>query len=224
MDFKRRHTLTCLPTRARKQAPRELEDLRCGLLGDSFACMAIAYVVQHVLVLDGFIPRVRSVPEMRAPLAAEVAVKLAPGELEMRLAQSHICQADPRGSDVRVDSGEITDVRAWPRRPLDVKRWNWRTVWKTRWRQSDSITLLEVIAAQLALVWRINHKQELRRRFLHLIDNQAGLSALAKGRSSSKALHRVLRRGAAMLLAASMRRALGYTETDVNPADAGSRE
>ena len=59
--------------------------------------------------------------------------------------------------------------------------------------------------------------------FLHLIDNQAALSALAKSRSSSRQLQRVLRRGAAILIAAGLRRSLGYVETDRNPADAGIR-
>ena len=97
-------------------------------------------------------------------------------------------------------------------------------MWKTRWKKSDHITVLEVLSAQLALAWRTSRRQELRKRFLHLIDNQASLSALAKGRSSSRALQRLLRRGAALMLAAGLRRALGYVETDINPADAGSRE
>ena len=99
-----------------------------------------------------------------------------------------------------------------------------KTTWVTTWTNDDAITLLEVLAAQMALAWRINHRGDIRKIFLHLVDNQASLSALAKSRSSSRALHRTLRRGAALLLAASMRRALGYVETDTNPADAGSRE
>ena len=143
--------------------------------------------------------------------------------LAQRLAQLHVVQADPRGSDVHVDSGEIADMRSWPRRPIDVSRWRWKTVWNTKWGKEDAITL-ETVAAHLALLWRTSARKEIKCRFLHLVDNQAALSALAKGRSSSRSMQRVLRRGAAVLLAASMRRALGYTETDVNPADAGSRE
>ena len=144
-------------------------------------------------------------------------------ELALRLAQAHVSQADPRGSDVRVDSGEVMDTRAWPRRPIDVDRWRWRTEWVTTWQTPEHITFLEVLAGHLALVWRTSKRGELRRRFLHLVDNQAALSALAKSRSSSRQLQRVLRRGAALLLAAGSRRALGYAETDRNPADAGSR-
>ena len=161
---------------------------------------------------------------MRAPQAKGHAPVLSREEMQYRLAQAHIAQADPRGSDVRLDTGEVADMRAWPRRPIDVTRWHWKKDWVTTWRFEEAITLLEVLAAQLALAWRINHRRELRRRFLHLVDNQASLSALAKSRSSSRALHRTLRRGAALLLAASLRRALGYVETDTNPADEGSRE
>ena len=224
LDFRKRHTITCMATRARKVEPQQLEDERCGLLGDSFSCGSVAYLLQHLFVLHGYMPRLLSMAEMRSPSTEEAVRELEAEELAVRLAQSHIVQADPRGSDVRLDSGEISDMRSWPRRPIDVSRWKWRTVWKTRWKQEDHITLLETVAAHLALVWRTSSRQELKSRFLHLVDNQASLSALAKSRSSSRALHRVLRRGGALLLAASLRRALGYTETDVNPADAGSRE
>ena len=224
LDFKPRHTMTCMATKARKYCPQALEDLRCGLLGDSFSCGVVAWLLQPLLLSNGYVKDRKTVVEMRRPTKDAMVSRMNDDDAALNLAQAHVLQCDPRGSDVRVDSGEIADTSSWPRRPIDPSRWRWRTDWKTRWRKQDHITLLEVLAAQLSLAWRTGRRQEVRRRFLHLIDNQASLSALAKSRSSSRALQRLLRRGAAILLAAGLRRALGYVETDTNPADAGSRE
>ena len=123
LDFKRRHTITCLPTRFRKEAPAALESLRCGLLGDSFSCGVVAFLMQHLLHAHGFMPRLLTVAGMRAPATLERVHQWTPHELELRLAQSHIVQADPCGSDVRVDSRQVADMKSWPRRPIDVARW-----------------------------------------------------------------------------------------------------
>jgi hypothetical protein len=96
-------------------------------------------------------------------------------------------------------------------------------VLQTRWKHADPITIIEAWAAYLALLWRSRFRDRLRTRFLHLIDNQATIAVLSKHRSRSKRLNQVCRRSAALLLAGGVRRALGYTETDRNPADAGSR-
>ena len=66
VDVRRRHTITCLPTRARKGSTVALEDLRCAMLGDSFICACIAFVLQHALMLDGPVPELQAVAEMRA--------------------------------------------------------------------------------------------------------------------------------------------------------------
>ena len=123
-------------------------------------------------------------------------------ELAKRLAQAHITQADPHGSDVRADIGEIADTRALPRRPNDLSRWRWKTEWTTKRRQEEHITFLEVLASHSVLVWNSGKRVTLRRRFLHLVDHQAALSALARSRFSSEALQRVLRRDATVLIAA----------------------
>ena len=114
---------------------------------------------------DGLVPKLQTVAEMRAPLAKNHVPELNREEMQYRLAQADIAQADPRGSDVRLDTGEVADMRAWPRRPIDVTRWLWKKHWVTKWRFEEAIALLEVLAAQLALAWRINHRRELRRLF-----------------------------------------------------------
>ena len=140
------------------------------------------------------------------------------------LVKAHLAGADPRGSDVRLDSGELMSSKSWPRRPVDVSRWHWKTTLTPTWKvKGDAITLLEALAAHLALLWRMGRRDQVRTRFLHLLDNQAAIAVLSKHRSSSNALHRIARRSAALLLFSGCRRAIIYAEPDTNPADAGSR-
>ena len=227
LDFAPRHTLTCMPTRARSQSVQQLEDVRASLLGDSFQCLCVAQLLMPMLMSRGYAPAHLSPAVMRGSDTEVPAGQLqgaSKAELEKALAGAHIASCDPRGSDVRIDIGEPFDLRSWPRRPIDVDRWKWKQVLQTRWKHPDNITLLETLAAHLALLWRTRFRDRLRTRFLHLIDNQATIAVLAKHRSRSQRLNRVVRKSAAILLAAGVRRALGYTETDRNPADVGSRE
>ena len=223
LDYTPFHTMTAMPTRARKQEPKALEMLRCQLLGDSFACLPVAFLLQHWLVDVGFMPRQLSTSEMRNDSLCSSVESLPTAEQARLLAQGHISGSDPRGSDVRLDSGDLLAPKSWPRKPIDAGRWFWKSVWSTQWRKEDHITLLECLAAHMALAWRLGHLKEIRHRFLHLIDNQSSLAVLAKHRSTSKALNRICRRSAALILATGVRRALGYCATDNNPADEGSR-
>ena len=226
LDFAPRHTMTCMPTRARSQMGKALEDVRVSLLGDSFQCMCVAQLLLPMFVMYGYAARHLTPAEMRG---SDQHVPRGPMRgrtndlLERDLARAHIAACDPRGSDVRIDIGEPFDVRSWPRRPIDVQRWNWKPVRQTRWRHVEPITILEALAAHLSLVWRSRFRNRLRTRFLHLIDNQATIAVLAKHRSRSTRLNQIVRKSAALLLASGVRRALGYTETDANPADEGSR-
>ena len=125
LDFKRRHTMTCMHTGARKAAPHALELTHCGLLGDTFSCGVVAWILRHLFHAEGYLDRVRTVAEMRQPSRGETTTRVLEQELPLRLAQAHISQADLRGYDVRVDGGEVADTRSWPRRPIDVDRWKW---------------------------------------------------------------------------------------------------
>ena len=157
-------------------------------------------------------------------LWGEGLAELTEQEQEVALVKAHLAGADPRGSDVRLDSGELMSSKSWPRRPVDVTRWSWRTTWTPTWRvQNDAITLLEALAAHLALLWRMGRRDQIRSKFLHSLDNQAAIAILSKHRSSSRSLNRIARRSAALLLLSGCRRAIIYAETNTNPADAGSR-
>ena len=102
--------------------------------------------------------------------------------------------ADTRGSNVRIDSGELMHPHSWPRRPMDVARWTWRLCVRYRWKRKRHITELEARAILSALKWRLRSSRHLRTRFIHLSDSQAGLGVFTKGRSSSRKLHHVVKK------------------------------
>ena len=63
-------------------------------------------------------------------------------------------------------------------------------------------------------------RSRLRRicRFVGLIDNQAALSVLVKGRSSAVRMNRVLRRVNGFVLAGQLYGAIAWVVSDLNPA------
>eukprot|EP00969_Alexandrium_andersonii_P302901 13389556-Alexandrium_andersonii.AAC.1 len=89
----------------------------------------------------------RSLAGLSRPPAAEVAME--PGDARndedidedlcdvdgeqplappVALVEGMVRRCDPRGSDLRLDSGEAMRPDLWPRRPIPVGRWTWRTV------------------------------------------------------------------------------------------------
>lgn len=105
--------------------------------------------------------------------------------------------------------------------PLGAARWS--TIISRQWRWDDHINLLEVQAAILALRWVLSHPRALGSRVLLLGDSQVALGCLAKGRSSSFRLLRLLRRAAALILSSGLRPSYRWLPSAANPADGPSR-
>ena len=78
-------------------------------------------------------------------------------------------------------------------------------------------------SALTAIRWRARSSSLLRTRFVLFIDNQSSHAVLVKSRSSSRKLNAVVRKTATILLCTLSKPLYAYTDTDRNPADAGSR-
>ena len=110
--------------------------------------------------------------------------------------------------------------------PLTALRphwWKWRTVISSRWKYTDHITALELQAHLASLRWRTRTPQCVGVRSLHILDSQVALGILAKGRSPSLRLCRVVNKCNAICLTASNTTLFGYSRTDEHPADHASR-
>lgn len=105
--------------------------------------------------------------------------------------------------------------------PLHGARW--ATVIARPWGWDDHINVLEVQAALLAVRWVLSHPSAICARVLLFGDSQVALGCLAKGRSSSYRLLRLLRRVAALVLASGLRPAYRWLPSAANPADGPSR-
>ena len=144
--------------------------------------------------------------------------------LELRAVNSLIRASDYRGSDVRLDSGELLRPAIWPRRSIDPARWEWFPVLAHRFRDKEHISILEVRAAHTALKWRTRSAQRVFSRFFHLMDSQVGLAVLIKGRSSSLRLSTALRKVNALTVGAWVFPSYGFIMSEWNPSDKTSRK
>ena len=131
--------------------------------------------------------------------------------------------ADYRGSDVRLDTGELFRPGSWPRRSIDPAKWSWYPLVAHPFRDPEHINLLEVRAAHLCVKWRTRSALRIGSRFFHLIDSQVALAVLCKGRSSSWQLNRVLSKTNALILGAGLFPSWAFVMSEWNPSDKPSR-
>lgn len=110
------------------------------------------------------------------------------------------------------------------RASIPSRLWQWKVVSGWKWKGApEHINALEMRAVLTTLKWRVQHKQEVNGRFLHLIDSLVVLHALSRGRSSSRKLRSTLSRINALLLCSSNQALWAYVHTELNPADRPSR-
>ena len=141
----------------------------------------------------------------------------------MAIAQRMLRRVDGRGSDVRVDTQEVFRMNAWPRSTVRMSRWQWKRLKAVRFKHSQHINVLELRMYLYMARWRGRHSRYMNTRWLHFLDSQVSLAVLAKGRSSSRQLNRLLRKISAILCARNMYGLNAFVQSRDNPADEGSR-
>ena len=96
-------------------------------------------------------------------------------------------------------------------------------MWAPRTKQGSHINVLELLTIVHSFEWRARKAAYGDCRSLHLSDSQVSLAVATKGRSSSRALNRVLRRFCSLQLATGVHPLLCWIESFENPADEPSR-
>ena len=140
---------------------------------------------------------------------------------EESVKQLHRCSIF-RGSDIRLGTGVVMDPRVWPRREVQAWRWEWKTTLSYA-LEGQHLNVLEMQAILTALRWRLKRQNSLRLRCVHLTDSFICIAVLAKGRTSARVLHKVVRKINALILASSTTFAYGHVRSARNPADRPSR-
>ena len=128
---------------------------------------------------------------------------------------------DFRGSDFRLDSGSVLEG-ARQCVPYPAFCWAFKCVQSYSWKQSQHINVLELLAF-FNFLRKIVAEGESSFRFLHVLDSRVAACVIAKGRSSSKILNRLLRRISSLSLAADSYTLPLWTISSWNFSDAGSR-
>jgi hypothetical protein len=227
MGFAVGHTAAAVPSSEIK-LPRT-EQLRQSLLGNSFQCEVVAFLTGHLLVKWKFLAEPSSFKDIRAKVSPAQGPQGPMPELrgglspETALVLEHQRGLDPRGSDVRLDTGTLMAPKIYPRRSIAAALWRWKPVFSNLWRHADHINVLEATVILQALKWRTRATDRLGTRFLHLSDSFVSIAVLSKYRSSSTKLSRVCQPSAAIVLAAFLYPMYGFVRSDDNPADEGSR-
>lgn len=128
---------------------------------------------------------------------SEVTLK-TPQEMEGQAACSCPCfglREKARVQRVRCPAGHRhSSVLTYARASLQPGRWKWRAAHVYPFTRSERINLLELRTIIHTLEWRLRRESYGDCRSLHLTDSQVALAVAVKGRSSSSALDRLLRR------------------------------
>ena len=72
-------------------------------------------------------------------------------DLERLTLNALLRSSDYRGSDIRLDSGELMRPSQWPRRSIDPAKWVWYPLLAAPYHDEEHISFLEVRAAHLTL-------------------------------------------------------------------------
>ena len=236
MGFPRGYTMHCFAKA--KQGTQEHYDARLSLVGNSWNVGVIAWLLSQLGAVLGLNPSLtvqeisqRTSPGsvkdfqsfLQRPLMSQTRMRVK-GQAD-QLVKKLLSQVSIKGDDVLLQSSSEDHVKYHRiRATIPAKLWKWKTVCGWSWKGvTEHINVLEMRAALTALKWRIERRQCLHTKFVHLLDSLVCLHALSRGRSSSRKLRRTLLRVNALLLATKSQAVWTYVHTKENPADAPSR-
>ena len=158
-------------------------------------------------------------------LAADVATMVAtmkPGNERAHLL-SLLRFVDLRGTDVHLCSGQLLGGST-QRQPYPAFGWDWRRYQAYPWRAPGHINVLELTAVYNYVVEFSKSLDSHDCRSFIVLDSRVAAAVLAKGRSSSRALLRILRRMLPFILASNVVLLPLWTLPCWNFADGASRQ
>lgn len=225
-----------------KSDPLGYEREKCSLLGDAFSMYSFVVVgaalcrnrlprvhFHHLAQRMGLAPGFRANLRLRAPLAlnlqygcqqvAETQENIRVRDLNLML----LARTNFTGSDVRVVTGQIVNPKAFPRQSIQAAWWKWNHSFRVRWPKPQHINQLELKAILISVLRGIRSERWSQQRVFHLSDSYVSISVVAKGRSSSAMLNRLLKILNAHLLLHGIFLILAHVESTENPTDGERR-
>eukprot|EP00438_Fugacium_kawagutii_P035567 Skav229231 [mRNA] locus=scaffold864:277248:282087:- [translate_table: standard] len=134
-------------------------------------------------------------PESSEAFPKESSTFVSP---EQRLASLLSKLVSAKGEDLLLNSSS-DQVASFQRlrQTVPARLWKWRIIAGWKWRHSgEHINSLELRAVLASIRWRVEHRQEIGCKFIHLTDSLVSLHAASRGRTSSKKLRRTMQRQA----------------------------
>ena len=175
-----------------KGSARQYLDERQSLLGDSFS--VYPFIIPAAAMCRRYIPR------MKYEKVAAVARKLQYGKQDQLpqhpvadLNKYLLTRVNHTGSDVRMTTVEVMTPKSVPRQSIQASWRLWLPVFSTKWKHQGHINSFELRAILLAARYQIINKRASHVPVFHLTDRYVGMSLVAKGRTGSLKLGRVLR-------------------------------
>ena len=181
---------------------------------------------QHVWVLDCLLHSTRgfSKPGVAAKISEEVQnllTTVACGKEAERLL--HVLEfCDFRGSEVSLREGTMSEGNRQVI-PYPAMVWAWRSVQAYAWQQPQHINILELVVFFNYLRACVKVPGNHSSRFLHVLDSRVASCVIAKGRSSSCKMNRILRRVSALMLASDVYVFPLWTVSGWHFTDSGTR-
>ena len=222
MCYGKDYTHAAFSATQRRQDPGGWERARCSLLGNTFHAGIMAYIISHKLAAWGLIPAPLTVDYVADPGNFKEVMD-ADFDPDFELVRYYLVRQNHRGGAVTW-LGERGEADVVIPLGIDPREWRWRDTISTRWKlEGEHINVLECRAVVLMLRQRLREPSQLGIRFLHLVDSRVCLGMIAKGRTSSLRLRRVLGKVNALLVAGHCGMTLGFCRTHLNPSDRPSR-
>ena len=236
LGFGWHHTRSALSAGQAKQDSQAFEDKRLSLCGDSFSMLSFGWIISQmcrewtpplspemIIQRFGLAPGAGLAPHLPAPLGRHLAYGPDDPNSFHPLVPQISRHVNHTGSDVSIALGTPFSSKAVSHASLRAGWWDWKILFKTRWRFEAHINYLEMKMVLQSIRWRARQTQASNARWLHLADSMVCNYILAKGRTSSKLLQPLTREIAAHVLALNSQPLYGHVDSIENPTDEASR-
>ena len=165
------------------------------------------------------------VPQVNAAISQELAyleATVRPREESCHL-RALLRQTSYRGTERRAYASLTDEAEERREMPYPAMKGRWKTIMAFPWKGQSHINELEVGAVNVAIKHRGRSIKNFHKRWFHIVDSMVTRGALAKGRSPSKRINRLLRKTAASLLCLNSYIIPIWTISRWNFSDKGSR-
>ena len=239
LGFSSGHTFFAFNAGEKKLNPQGYVDKRLSLLGDSFSMLSFGWIIAQLC--SAWVPPMSPAEVIgRFGLApgsslargytAELAVQVSHGDCSAAVVAPEALVAhfsrhvNHTGCDVNLTMGTPFSNKTGNHSSIRAGWWDWRILFKTKWRFQAHINALEMRMVLQSVKWRARFESSIGCRWLHLADSMVTNYVLAKGRTSSHRLQPVTREIAAHLLALGSQQMMGHVDSLENLTDEASRE